>query len=305
MNVMQFDVVDSFAGQQYGVIQRHQQLQAFSPDQIHRLRSKGVFVRMHRWVDRIVGAPEGWEQFVMAAVLSRKGAVASHLSAGRIWGIVDNSEGFVHVTLPSHCQRKMRGVITHRTYLTESALAVHKGIPVTSVERTLLDLAGCLSFAQLARALDEALRQRLTNIRRIRALLTEIGTRGRKHVGWLRTLLDERDDGRAPTESQLEKRVLPMLRRSELPMPQHQVKLTHTRVGSIRFDFAYPDLKIAIEADSWAWHRTKSAFVRDRDRDSACVELGWQVVRYAHGSDPAVFVAGLRSLYLARGGTLC
>jgi len=208
------------------------------------------------------------------------------------------------VTLPSHCQRKMRGIITHRTYLTESAMAVCKGIPVTSIERTLLDLAGILRFGELARVLDEALRQRLTSIRKIRLLLAEIGTRGRKHVGWLMKLLDERDDGKAPTESDLEKEVIPILHQSDLPTPERQVWLPGTRVGRVRFDFAYPDLKIALEADSWTWHRTKSAFIRDRDRDSACAELGWQVLRYAHGSNPEVFVQGLRSVYLNRGGLL-
>jgi hypothetical protein len=301
---MQFDVLHRHAGRQYGVIKREQQLEAFTASQIHRLRKKGALRRMHRWVDRVAGAPESWEQVVMGAVLSRKGAVASFITAGSIWGIVKNPEGYIHVTLPSHCQRKMRGINTHRTYLTESAMSVHKGIPVTSVERTLLDLAGVLSLGDLARALDEALRRRLTSIRKVRLLLAEIGTRGRKHAGWLVSLLDERDDGTAPTESELESKVIPILKKTELPMPTGQVWLRNTRAGDVRFDFASPDLKIGLEADSWEWHRTKSAFIRDRDRDSACAEFGWQVLRYAHGSDPAVFVAGLRSIYLNRGGLL-
>lgn len=48
-----------------------------------------------------------------------------------------------------------------------------------------------------------------------------------------------------------------------------------------RLDVGFPDIRLAVECDGWAWHgRHKSDFKRDRERDRALLLAGWRVLRF-------------------------
>jgi very-short-patch-repair endonuclease len=51
-------------------------------------------------------------------------------------------------------------------------------------------------------------------------------------------------------------------------------------------DLAYPELKLAIEADGWDAHRSRTAFDSDRARENDLVALGWRVLRFTSRSEP-------------------
>jgi hypothetical protein len=148
------------------------------------------------------------------------------------------------------------------------------GIPVTSVERTLFDLVSVRGPTALDLALDNALRRSLTTPTELQRLLDRLGKRGRGGTRRFRALLVERQDG--VSESDAERRLLGMLEREGLPRPvvQHEIRDDDGRLVA-RVDLAYPDLKIAIEYDSYEHHTGKVALVRDGARRNAVVALGW------------------------------
>lgn len=169
-------------------------------------------------------------------------------------------------------------------------------IPVTSPERTLIDLAGILDQRSLEMALVSALNQGLTTTVRIAERLEALAGRGRAGGVTLERLLSIHD-GR-PLESPLELDVERFLRERGLDryfVRQHEVwDGTQTR----RLDFAAPDLKVALEADSWQHHSARRAWFRDQARNDALEALGWRfvtVTAYALSETPDLLEARIRA----------
>lgn len=151
-------------------------------------------------------------------------------------------------------------------------------IPTTTATRTLLDVGSFLSQKRLEEALDSALRQRLTSLHRLRAGVQRLGGRGRRGPGALAKLLDERGE-LVPTDSVLETRLSRLLRRHRLPQPQRQVEVRDQRGVIGRVDFAYPELKIAIELQSYRWHSGWAAQRSDMERLNRLQGLGWMIIQ--------------------------
>jgi very-short-patch-repair endonuclease len=189
--------------------------------------------------------------------------------------------------VPLPRQARVKEVLVHRSRLEPADCAAVRGIPVTSVARSLIDLAGCVSEERLERLLDHALVNRL--VRRIE--LTEraeaLGRAGRKGAGVLAALLEARPESRRPMGSEFEGRLFRALEAARLPVPVPQFRVVLPG-GDERFlDFAYPEVKLAIEADSYLWHASREAWERDRERNNELIALGWSflpltwsVVRY-------------------------
>jgi len=146
---------------------------------------------------------------------------------------------------------------------------------VTSIQRTIVDLAGVIEPGDLELALASALRSRLTTLKRIEEQLRRSGptVAGRTT---LRSLLDRYSQ----TESALETAVLRALRQGGLPSPacQHEVRDTAGRLVA-RVDFAYPDARVAIEADGYRYHSRLDHWRADRSRQNVLTKLGWRIYR--------------------------
>jgi predicted transcriptional regulator of viral defense system len=128
---------------QLGLLTRHQAIEAgLSSASIARLVRSGVWERVQPRVYRVAGAPDTWEQRILAAVLSAgPTAVASHLSAGVLWGLRQMTPDWVEITVTGY-ERQLRRVRVHRVgSLPEEDLSVVRGIPVTTVARLLVDLS--------------------------------------------------------------------------------------------------------------------------------------------------------------------
>ena len=198
----------------------------------------------------------------------------------------------------------MQGVVAHEVSCLEAVdRTTQDGIPVTLPTRTVIDLAGVLSEDELEEVLDDALRRRLTTVRRIRWRLEQLGVR--RGSVTLRRLLDARDPKAAVPKSHLETRVLRTLCKVGLPLPERQHPIRRQGRLLAKVDFAYPDAKLAIEAEGYEWHSGRPRWEHDLARRNAVTALGWRVLHVTARSlarDPGSVVETVAAALQETGG---
>lgn len=213
----------------------------------------------------------------MAACLAwGDGAVVSHRAAAALWRLAGFEPGPVELTVPRGRARNAPGLV-HRNALLAPDAAALDGISVTTPARTLIDVASMAPRDAVEEALDDALRRGLVSIPRLRWRLDELGG-GRRGVGTMRGLILDRDPSARLPGSGFERRVLRMLRRCGFPEPalQHEVRRDGRLVAVV--DFAYPELRLAIEADGYRWHSGRARWLHDRRRSNKLTLLGWRII---------------------------
>jgi hypothetical protein len=220
-----------------------------------------------------------------ACLAAGGGAHASHRTAARLWLLAGFESGaVVEVTTPTRRRRRIEDVIVHDTQvLGHRHVSSRHGVPVSTPARTLCDLTWRHSPSLVERALDDALRRRVTTLRMLRAVYLDLAGPGRRRSTVMRALLEARDAGFDPTGSPRSLRLLEWIVAAGLPRPvvEHRV-----RVGrrSFRLDLAYPDLQVAIEYDGWDAHGTRRSFATDRARQNDLELRGWLVLRFTASS---------------------
>jgi hypothetical protein len=206
-------------------------------------------------------------------------AVASHAAAAWVHGLLGFRAVALEVTTPT--RRRARDVRAHRTEIVDRDREVVRGIPVTRVARTILDLAEILDRDRLAAVLDDALRRKLVRVALLERLLRERGTRGRRGAGVLARLLGERRGDFVPTESRLEDLFVALVSGAGLPPPRRQRELRDERgVIYARVDFAYEAERIAIWLDGVAFHGDVATWRTDLEQAREAVRYGWRTVRF-------------------------
>ena len=226
----------------------------------------------------------------MGAVLTGgPDAVLSHQSAAALWDLRPSSRAAIDVTVPARGRRRRPGITFHRVrHLDEDDRTVVDGIPVTSVPRTLLDLAEVVRPRALERAFEEAERLRLLDVRAVERLLDK--STGRRGQRPLRALLREYREP-PPTRSELERAFLDLCRAHGLPLPEVNV-----RIGKYEVDMLWREQKLIVELDGRAFHDTGRTFERDRVRDAE-LQLEYRVVRITYrrlNREPAVVAETIR-----------
>jgi very-short-patch-repair endonuclease len=218
----------------------------------------------------------------MAAVLAcGPHALLSHHSAAALMGIRPEMPGPIDVVVPDHVARRRPDVRVHRRVVGAApdgggrwpASGFVDEIPVTGPVPTLVDLAICISRAELEAAVNEANHRDLIDPESLREALDSIPAR--PGVARLRRLLDR--ETFVLTETRLEQLFLPLARAVGLPLPQTQVWLSGYRV-----DFYWPDLGLVVEADSLRYHRTPAKQAADNRRDQAHIAAGRMPLRFNH-----------------------
>ena len=254
---------------------------------------------VHRGVYAVAGAPETWEQRVLAAVFAAgDGAVASHRTALALhrvgtWKRADAVP--LEISVPAHRCVKVSGTIVHRVLLPSDDVHIVEGIPCTTYERTLVDAAALVGLGALARALDQGLVGDRVSMASSRRTFDRLRVaRGRPRIP-MRTLLDERAPESDHAESSPEIRVFGAIRAAGLPAPtpQHRVTVDGER---FRLDAAYPEHRIGLEYQGWDPHRTRSAFDADLRRDRMLRLAGWTVVYFTSKSTDAEIASTVRRL---------
>lgn len=265
------------AARQHGVVLRSEVLAlGISPQGLSRRCSKGVLRRLHDGVYAVTAVPPSPRQTLFAACRwGGSGTAASHRAAAALWKLDGFESDEIEISGPRRL--KSTRVIAHPTPpIAIEDLTEKDGIPVTKIERTLVDLAGVVGIDELEDALDSALRRRLTTVNRVRLRLrSESGRRG---IGKLRSLIAERDDQGHPSASRFETRLNRLLLKSGLPA-MREYKIWDGGEFVARVDFCFPEAKLIIEADGFRWHSGRRAWQRDRERRNRLTAMGWRVIQ--------------------------
>ena len=264
------------AKRQYGVVSRQQLRElGMGEDAIqHRLATgrlhqlhKGVYAVGHQVIPR-----EG--RWLAAVFASGPDAVLSHLSAAALWMIRPNSRTRIDVTV-SHRSRSSDRIRRHISQVPSDERTTEEGISVTTVPRTILDLAATESADIVENLLRESEYLQLSDRLSLPDLLQRYpGKRGTRKVHLALKRLHEEPEGRR--RSRLEERFSPFLRLHTLPIPRFndQIVLGDKRVC---VDCHWPEVRQIVELDGWDGHSTRTAFREDRARDRRLVAAGYSV----------------------------
>jgi very-short-patch-repair endonuclease/predicted transcriptional regulator of viral defense system len=264
---------------------------------IHRRVRNGRLHPIHRGVFAI-GHPrltrEGrWRAAVLAC---GPDAALSVRAAGALWRVRPSSRARIDVTTPHRGRRGPAGIDLHRVRrLAPEDVTVVDGIPVTTLARTLVDLAEVVDEQGLARAVHEAEVLRIIDVRAVRLAIARAN--GRRRVGALAAVLD-RAEPVVMTRSELERRMHDLCRAAGLPRP-----LINEPVEGFVVDFLWRDARLIVETDGAATHLTRRAFEADRARDVQLTLAGYRVVRFTFRQvrdEPERVAAALRGLLSGR-----
>ena len=232
----------------------------------------------------------------MAAVLAcGPDAVLSHRDAGAHWQIRRSDRTLIDVTAPRGRKYVHAGLTIHRPrVLLPQERTVHNGIPVTTVARTLVDLAAVISLNSLRYAWDDAERQKLFHLKEIETVRGRF--KRRKGLRNIDLLIAERRPLPPVTRSDLEILFVEFCAKYGLPTPS-----MNSWIGKYEVDAAFHDHRLAVELDS-RYHDTPGAYERDPIRDAELQILGYRILRITYRrlvDRPDELAAQIRALLAA------
>jgi very-short-patch-repair endonuclease len=213
-------------------------------------------------------APHAREAAALLAVGEQ--TVVSHLSAAVLWGLAAAGAHDIDVMVIGRRPRRRPGLHLHyaSTLDLRDIRRLH-GLPVTAPARTLFDLAAT-GYPQLDRAFGDAHAQRLVTAREIEDLLERAGPRAGTRA--LRAL--QTDNASGFTRSEAERLLRALLRSANLPTPRF-----NARIAGYEVDAVWPDRRLVVEVDGYAYHGHRAQFERDRRKDLALTAAGYRVIR--------------------------
>jgi very-short-patch-repair endonuclease len=243
---------------------------------ITRLVQRGVLHRLHRGVYKVgTPTPSADGRRRAAAYAAGPGSVVSHLDAGELNGLaLKGSRYTVHVTT-KRGRRPQRGITMHQVRRLDPAdITTTRGIRVTRIARTLIDLADVLSPAELRRVIHEAEVSRLLNVPAIDAAMSRVSGRN------LRAIKAAIAGHRPRSDREIEQRLARIAHAAGLRggLPNFR-----TVVDGQEFerDLYFPHLRLCLEADGYAVHKTRQKLNSDRRNDRILtIRLGITTLRY-------------------------
>lgn len=275
-------LIRELAERQHGVVARRQLLKLGLGRGLVRDRVRsGRLIPLYRGVfalgHRRLGVRGAWIAAVLAA---GPAAVLSHGTAAQLWDL-RRSRGAIDVTRPSGGSRRP-GLRIHQAALLPDEMTVLARIPVTSVERTLVDIAAALDERQLERAVVAADRTGRLRWARLEEVIDR--SAGRPGIGRLRRVVANGDPRAVEARSPLEIDFLAFCRDARLPLP-----VVNVTVEGRLVDFLWAPERVIVETDGYAYHRDRPAFERDHESTLALEMAGYEVIRVTHrmlGHDP-------------------
>lgn len=291
------EAIRTLAEAQHGVVSTQQLLKlGVGEDMVWSRRVGGLLIPLYQGVFALGHRRLSREGRWMGAVLAcGPGAVLSHFSAGHLWDLC-GSFGPVEVLRRSGGATH-KDVRLHQTRRLEPhEVTVERGIPVVSVERALLDMAGRSDSRRLERMLVQADKSGRLSWSALNRILAR--RRGRKGAGRLRLIAAEVGPEAREARSVTEIDFLALWRRTEMPMPSVNVLVEGHLV-----DFLWLREKVIVETDSWGFHGDPGSFERDHETDVDLIAAGYDVHHATYkmlSCDPDLFLANVRRALLTR-----
>jgi very-short-patch-repair endonuclease len=247
----------------------------------HRVRARRLF-RVRRGVYSLSPYVDVWGRRWAAVLqvdpLGAQGAMLSHRSAGEVHGIATPRGGRIDVTIPGVGGRTVAGLRLHRARsLRPGDVVTVRGLRVTSVPRTVLDLAGTENDDVVRRLIREGEFQGLLPVGAMTAAATDRG--GHPGVGRVRRVDPATHEAALP-QTPLEDALAALIRRLPLPSPTAQLPIITAAGTRYRADFAWPQWRLIAEADGRAAHARASRLDEDHARDADLSADGWLTMRF-------------------------
>jgi hypothetical protein len=256
----------------HGVVTRQELLEAgVTSKRIRRRVEQGSLIAVHRGVYRVGHlAPSVEARFLAAVKACGDDSLLAGRAAAHLWRLIKGFPPQPEVLTAN--DRRVKGVQVHRARRSElPTLAIRRGIPVTTVPRTLVDLASSLPEGALARACHEAGVLYRTTPKQVDAVLSGMpNAPGRAKIE--RVLR-----GDEPVMlSRLESRFLKLIREARLPVP-----VTNKVADGRRVDCRWPAQRLTVELDSYRFHNSRHSWELDRRREREARARGDEFRRYS------------------------
>ena len=273
------EAISQLAAGQYGRLGLDQLRRLGLSDRATRGRvAAGRLVRRQRGVYAVPGAPSTREAAMMEAVLAYGRAAISHRCCLEVYGVLERRWGVIDVSVPKSSVRGRPGIRAHATTtLLTRDVTTHKGIPVTTVARALLDYAEQASQRELEKAMENASIAKRLDLEAVHDVLARAaGRRGQRPLAAVvRAYLPLSSEAK----SRLEIRFLNLLATHNIPEPIVNQPLTLPSGTVVYPDFHWPEHKLILETDGKETHLTPEAFERDRRRDQQLTLMGFRCPR--------------------------
>jgi hypothetical protein len=290
----------------YGIFSRaHARAAGLTDAQIEQHLATGLWQPVFHSAYRITGAPLTWRAVLLAACWAGGfRAVASHRSAAALYELAGGRQDVAEITCPRWRRARHAGVEVHETKALDPIdITIVDGIPATTPERTLFDLGALCGPLVVRMAFDKARKNGFVTFDSTELTLRRLARRGRPGSRILRAVLASRDPAQAPSESEMETLMLDVIERHGLPAPVPQFEI-YDGAGNFlaRVDAAYPELRIAIEYQSYQEHAGEEAIVRDSRRRKALKAIGWEMIEATSpelGDGGGAFCAALQAMLRA------
>lgn len=238
----------------------------------HRVRV-GRLICEHRSVYRVGYRAPGREGRWHGALAAVHGGALSFWDAGSKHELWFSDRPAVHVTVDGYSGRNHRDdVRVHRMRLPETHVEVLDGLRVTTVARTVVDMAFVMTRKQLVHVLDRAERREDFALVDLAAIVGSF--KRRKGIPALRRLIAHRHPESNLLDTALERACLALIERAGAPQPRIQLVL-----NDYRADFAWPELELILEVDGFEWHKTRADASKDAKRALELEARGWRVLR--------------------------
>lgn len=273
----------------------------------HRIMSRRVLA--HRWMTpypHVLGLP-GWDSTsegrLLAAAWSLKGSFICGRAAAEVLAIHEAPPGMVEVLVEVGAYRTRSFTVHQTAFLPPSHTTKVGLLPVTSVERTIVDLARWWGPKRFRAAVDDLLASGRTTLCAIENVALPLVGRGVGHTDRLRELFTELGPGYVASASELERLLHELVIQGGFPPLARQHPLPALREEG-RADGAYDFLQLVVEADGRRWHTRVEQLEKDLRRDAEAGAVGWHVARFTHHAithDPD-WVLEVLGAHFTRGG---